>query len=220
MFRTSTEEEISAIFEEIGHKFLFDWFITNNKGQDNPYHNNIHAFCVVNLVNLYCLAEKLPQNERICLLIAALFHDFNHSGGILSDRLNVLIAMMRLKFAVRINNLGKGNKITDYERDYILQLISSTEYPYKPIHNQFLRVLREADILSYEHENWHEHVFKGICEEKGLDISDNEEELLNRLLEFHEKLIDEEIKLPFFKEFVDKNLKEFENDLRNHCILS
>lgn len=210
MIKCATIDEISHIFGEIDALNFFYYFLYANKGKENPYHNNIHTMNVIKLLNEYCISEKIPQHERKCLLISALFHDFNHSGGKLSDKENVDEAIKGFNKAVDVINGIFDKKISIFQRAYIMQFIRGTEYPYKPIENNFFRVLREADILSYEHDEWFKCVFQGICKENGLNWEENTSEKLEKLLDFHKNLVSQEIKTPFFVEFMKQHLNSFE----------
>ena len=72
-------------------KPYFDFYIKNCKSLYNPYHNLNHTLSV-----MYGVYEgfKSNRNKRIkydlrVLLLSALFHDANHSGGKESDENNV-----------------------------------------------------------------------------------------------------------------------------------
>ena len=63
--------------------------INENAAKLAPYHNTNHALVVTKNVWLAAEAYNLVPVNLIC---AALWHDFNHSQGTLSDALNVKIA--------------------------------------------------------------------------------------------------------------------------------
>lgn len=195
---------IKNIFKEIGLVDMFDYFYENNIGRSNPYHNNTHTFIVVDLVNQYCFREHIGGQLKVCLLVAALYHDFMHSGGKWKDEDNIKVAFNELWQGWLKVNRGyladtTKTRILPLHMETIRQLIYHTKYPYEPSVNDFFRIVREADILSYEHEQWREYVFQGLCKELGKDYESDKKELLNNLLNFHKKLVEEEIQLPFLK---------------------
>lgn len=130
----------------------------------NPYHNQTHILQVVYWAAACYFnessgrdsllpecelreAEEARQFDIETLLIAAAFHDHNHSGGKLTDDLNIKRA---LKF-VETNLLYHG------KTDAIFSLISCTEFvngkftrePY----DLLSRCLRDADLMAiYSHE--------------------------------------------------------------------
>ena len=213
---SSGYNRIKRYFDKIGYGMVFDWFYLRNEGKNNPYHNNTHTFNVVELIKRYCDSVGMSQDLTKCYLIAALFHDFNHSGGNADDDENInrackgLTAMM---CETKITSLlNKDVFMPSGLRALVYDLIYFTRYPYKKCINSAIRVLREADILSYEHTKWKKYVFHGLCEELGVDKSKRNENI-EKLLSFHKKLLEDEIKTPFFKGFMNKNYKSFEKEV-------
>lgn len=216
--------KIREYFKEIGMESAFDYFYEHNDGRNNPYHNNTHTFNVVELIKQYCDSEKLSKNMRKSLLIAALFHDFNHSGGKFDDDANIKIALKGLiKMFDETRLWGRGNIfiLPTFNRVIINTMIHFTRYPYKDSHYDknkkitvFVRALREADILSYEHDKWEKYVYNGLCKELGSDKTKRSENL-KRMLDFHKKLLDDEIKIDFFKKLKDEHYPSFEKDVND-----
>jgi hypothetical protein len=101
-FMLLTDKEIDNIFYEA------KTYILENNLVENDYHNNEHMINVFNnsmsLFNHYKDEYKLPPYHKLLLGLAALFHDFDHSGGRLKDSENIELALVALKeFLVTIN---------------------------------------------------------------------------------------------------------------------
>lgn len=86
------EFKLDKIFD-IAKKYLLENNISNN-----PYHNNEHIINVFNncifLFDMYKDQYKLTIYDKLNLGMAALFHDFGHSGGKLTDKENIQIALL------------------------------------------------------------------------------------------------------------------------------
>ena len=67
-------------------KSALSYILKNNKSIDLPYHNLQHTLCMLNRLDEYRSFAPIPSNYEYELIqIAILFHDFNHSGGKLTD---------------------------------------------------------------------------------------------------------------------------------------
>jgi hypothetical protein len=127
-----------------------------------PYHNFRHIFHVVWLCYQACLFYKCkldPRQMRI-LLIAALFHDFDHSGLLGDDDINIMRAVRGLK-----RHLLEEDKphLPD-----IIELIETTEYPYKKNSAQLgllAQIIRDADLTQALNVAWVQQVIFGLASE-------------------------------------------------------
>lgn len=103
-------------------------YLSMNNQSDNPYHNNEHMIAVFNncilLFDIYKNEYKLSTNDKLHLGIAALFHDFNHSGGKLTDSENIEIAINEVESYLKSINMS------DILND-VKTLIEATEYPHE-----------------------------------------------------------------------------------------
>lgn len=51
------------------------------KKNNNPFHNNLHFLEVTALLDRLATHLKLSPDEHMCLIVAALIHDYQHDGG-------------------------------------------------------------------------------------------------------------------------------------------
>lgn len=116
------------------------------------------------------------------LLIAALFHDFDHTGKAGSDAVNISRAIAALHKYASTEDL---DALPDIEH-----LIQVTEYPYTiPSSELDLPglIIRDADMLQAFDPAWIQQVIFGLAEEWGkspLEILTMQEKFLGKLT-FH-----------------------------------
>jgi len=138
------ENEIDAIFNDVK-----DYISKHNK-TDNAYHNNKHMIDVFNnamtLFNEY--KDNLTLDDKLHLGIAALFHDFNHSGGKLKDSENIELALIALKDY--LDATGKSALYND-----VKHIIIATEFPHNDINPDILqKIIRDADTMGGITGDW------------------------------------------------------------------
>ncbi len=149
----------------------------NSRGAANPYHN-IRHICTV-LVRCY---EGMKESQDILLkefsgarypginnikelnrvlLIAALFHDFQHFGRSGDDDINIEIAIRGLR-----RNILKEDELL---LPYIIFFIESTEFGpagHKKIaHSEYHKILRDADLTQICSDAWIRMVLFGLSQE-------------------------------------------------------
>jgi hypothetical protein len=132
---------------------------------NNPYHNFRHMTHVLYLCHQACVfyKETMSPREMRNLLIAALFHDFNHSGKTGPDIVNIKRAIIGLKRHIAPTDEGEFKSIS--------ALIALTEYPYK-IPSEKLdclsaQILRDSDMSQSFSVAWIQQVVFGLAEEWG-----------------------------------------------------
>lgn len=130
----------------------------------HPYHNFRHMFHVLWMCYRACIfyAGTLSPREMRNLLIAAMFHDFDHSGMMGDDDLNIARAVR-----------GFEKRVAPEDRPHmadIIFLIRTTEYPYKcpsedlPLCGQ---IIRDADLSQSLNGAWIQQVVFGLAAEWG-----------------------------------------------------
>lgn len=174
-------------FKEFNISDYLKIFMVNNHSNALPYHNFYHSIVVTDAIIeyvTYCLKyDNKPNVEQYrLLLIAALFHDFNHSGGVHDDEWNINQAKSDISLIMLEQGENEGDVMT------VCSLIDATRYPYT-IENEdltpFQAALRSADLLMIDQDNYFQTIIMGLSNEANL-----QSELPNVILrsfEFYEK---------------------------------
>ncbi|MDB5194662.1 MAG: hypothetical protein JWN50_676 [Parcubacteria group bacterium] len=148
----------------------------------NGYHNFRHLTHVMWLCHEACLyyATRLSPREMRNLLIAALFHDFDHTGISVPDVHNIMRAVRGLALHLAEEDMPYHVNIAD--------LIEATEYPHVELSEALslpARILRDADMGQSFSVAWIQQVVFGFSKEWGMPPL----EVLKRQEHFHEGLV-------------------------------
>jgi hypothetical protein len=165
----------------------------HNTSGELPYHGNLHMnFMLADCFNAY-LYDRLwdrgngPVVEFPAIFYAAIFHDVDHSGGKLTDNLNVDKAIAAWHTFVDSDE-GKDLLPLDFThqgkhiRGWVPVLIRATQYPYVDITEsseykaasvayvasltESCNVLRDADLMTIYHGHQGEELVNvGLFEE-------------------------------------------------------
>lgn len=164
--------DIEAI--EIIDKFeylqkAFKYIILNNKSNDNPYHNLNHLLTVLKYCYIGSKKELITDEKELReLLLAAIFHDVNHSGGKKTDDINVSNSKKAIKEFV------ESQKI-DVSIDAINEILDATQYPYvldDSKLNKRQSIIRDADLMQVFEYNWiHQNIY-GLSSELNMGFLD------------------------------------------------
>ena len=134
----------------------------NARNLSNPYHNFRHLFHVLWLcfsaAQFY--ATSLSKHDIRELLIAAMFHDFDYTGMMGNDDVNITLALRGLKKHLLVED---GDSYPNIEK-----LIRATQYPYViPVEELDLRgkIIRDADLSQALSPAWIQQVIFGLSEE-------------------------------------------------------
>jgi hypothetical protein len=132
-----------------------------NKSMYLPYHNTYHALSMVLDCNKGASYAGLDFNTTRQLLIAALCHDINHSGGKESDDKNIMYACEAVKELQRLNYLSQE------DCEVVIDIIKVTQYPYTdlPLDTESKRIIRDADLCAMLGDAWLEHIVVGLQQE-------------------------------------------------------
>lgn len=139
-------------------------FVMNhNKSNLAPYHNLSHMLTVVkHCYRAMDYMDMLDDKNCELLLVAALFHDFNHSMGRRDDAYNVAQAKIGLE------NFVKYNTIVEFDLWFLNNILDATQYPYiikSQDLNSYQAIIRDADLMQISEPDWISHVILGLSEE-------------------------------------------------------
>lgn len=145
-------------------------FITEYSTSNNlPYHNIKHTFDV--FINSYKIGtyENLNEKEIAELGVSALFHDYNHSGGELTDDDNIKNAILGVEQFFTLNK----NYSTQYNIENIIDTIKITRFPYlQDPQNISQKIIRDADLLQTFEDDWIKMVLFGLRKEMKLSMKE------------------------------------------------
>lgn len=171
-------ENIESFYSgDLKHYFKAIWGSTN---VNLPYHNIRHMLHVMwsayNGLKFY--EDRFDKDTRRCVLIAALFHDFNHTGKTGNDDVNIEIALRGIEHNILPEDMKYLTKIKSY--------ISATRFPHFDIEfnvqNLPMFLLRDADVSYTLSDVWIQTVGFGLNYELGLtseQILRGQEQFLN-----------------------------------------
>jgi hypothetical protein len=117
--------------------------------------------------------DTLTEKDRVELGLAALFHDFNHSGGKFSrDSDNITLAIVGLTEFIEWNRLDVQSQGID---EFVVEeLINITEFPHtREPETVKQKIIRDSDMIQCYNRNWFLNVITGaLMREKGMNIKD------------------------------------------------
>lgn len=130
---------------------------------NNPYHNFRHMCHVLWMCYLACIfySKVLTKCQIRNLLIASLFHDFNHTGKTGPDRVNIDRALTALRKHIDAEDT--------VESENIEALIKISEWPHTiPTGKLTLsgQILRDADYSQALNVSWVQEVIFGLAKEQ------------------------------------------------------
>jgi hypothetical protein len=159
-------------------KYYFKVIFLNAQNRFHPYHNLRHMLHVFWMCYQACVhySDSMSPEEKRILLIASLFHDFDHSGMSGNDDLNIARAIRGLeKYLLNEDQIYL---------DEIAKIIKATEFPYTiPTHqlSHCQKIIRDADIAQVFSVAWIQQVILGLAKEWGkppLDVLQMQEGFL------------------------------------------
>lgn len=186
----------------------------NSKSNDLPYHGLDHVYTVFNHITYFLdyykdeLRVKGTSEVNVHeiyeqeLLLAALFHDFDHSGGKYPDYVNVQVACDGVKKFWRMYE--------SFNYEHVQWIIKGTEYPYVIKKDNLTveqSILRDAD-LSYMFGDM--YLVKALGLQKELKAQDDV--FIKGSLEFY-KNIPNELTNEYFLGLFNNNRKRIVDDL-------
>jgi len=150
-------------------KYYFQVVLTSAKNLKNPYHNFRHMFHVTWLCYDACVfyRDVISPKEMRRLLIAAMFHDFDHPGRSGNDDLNIEISIRGLRKYIHQDDID--------ELPNIEHLIRTTQFPhiFKAEQLSMLgAILRDADLSQGLSPVWVQEIIFGLSSEMCIDPVD------------------------------------------------
>lgn len=180
----------------------FDYFGRYNKSASLPYHNINHAFRMMQLIiellkdGLYSSGYGINKEK---LLLYAMFHDFEHSGGKLSDDVNVKFSIFHLeKFLLTQGDIVSIDTRTAFE---------DTVFPYsgepKTIEG---KIMRECDCLQWVFDDFLSQTIFGLKTELNVP---SVEEAAEKYKKFVENELIPQISIPELKKIAEEYFPDF-----------
>ncbi len=162
----------------------FKIIVNHARNLRNPYHNFRHMFYVLWTCHdacLYYMANgQMSGRDARNLLVAALFHDFDHSGRTGEDDLEITRAVR--SFTKHCEGLDQRPYFAD-----IVAIIVATKYPYKTPSSELslsCQIIRDADASQGLDKSWIQQIVFGLGEEINLSPY----KMLNKHADFLSKL--------------------------------
>ena len=161
-------DKLYNTIHELGIDDVYSYVMENNNAYNNPYHNNFHLEHVCLFTIEGCEYYEVLDPHKKLVLTAALFHDFNHSGGRnKNDDDNIKLAIDGFN---QFNS--KFEMFSEEECNVITNLIKSTRYPYvSECSSLFEKILRDSDILQGPFcQNYINGIVNGLAKEIGIPL--------------------------------------------------
>lgn len=163
-----TIETLKQINRNIILKSALEYIVQNNSSIHAPYHNIIHIMNMCHsITEIYINQGDIKEEEYNNLLLAALFHDVNHSQGVDTDKHNVIIAINTF---IEFTNTLDSENVCDEQA--IILLIKTTQYPYTvDVITMSQKIIRDADLMqSIKLDTLFGHNVCGLKTEIGKDL--------------------------------------------------
>lgn len=147
--------ELMKVYEAVKNDF---------NTSSNVYHSFLHTNSVI--LNCYegALFQQLTPSETKVLLLAAMFHDYNHTGTSMRDDYNIMKAITGL-CSVIVKKFPE--LLTADELKATGNLIRKTQYPYTPGKLTISeKIIRDADLMTlYEKPETMASLYRGLMNE-------------------------------------------------------
>ena len=182
--------------------YYLNCLIRYNKGNINPYHNLYHTLTVVKNIYFISKNENISDDKLKLMIIAGIFHDFNHSGGKHpSDKYKVLDA---------VDSFRQYSIEEEDDEKFIISLITCTEYPYRNNEvDDFQKIIRDADIMQTLEDNFLQQNVIGLNIELK-NSNDIDIELLQSNINFMKSV-------EFFTDYTKNQMKNKLNNKIEEC---
>lgn len=143
------------------------YIIENSTSNYIPYHNLNHELTVLKYCDYIATEEGIFDDQKLPLLLAAMFHDVDHSSGKYTDDINVQNAKHQFtEFALQQKLDTKIGLVA-------LDIISATQYPYVILHKDLTKlqsIIRDADLMQTFEPNWIQQIALGLSAELKMTV--------------------------------------------------
>jgi len=160
--------EISRLGLQPAYYYVMD----TNPSSGLPYHNNYHLQQVCKFALMGADFYKLSDMDKRLLAVAAIFHDYDHSGSGKDDDINIKRAVDAfVKFNLDVKKFGEfSSYFNEEETEVIIDLIKATRYPYINNTETLLQeIIRDSDILQgIFADDYINKIVLGIAKENGI----------------------------------------------------
>jgi len=138
---------------------------SRNPAASLPYHNNEHNY--VFAVNAYDIGVQLGYNSYDLrhLLVAGIFHDYDHTGTAGPDSDNIRKALKFIDFYEVFFSVEC--KLTPA---YLKQLIQATENPGRQMYRPVEQIMRDADMMGWCEQDT-SSMMSGLSKELGIPVT-------------------------------------------------
>ena len=159
------EQEVLDICTNLSIYNHYHFVKTNNPSKDLPYHNWYHALCVVKSCYNGAQHYNLSMPVMRALCVAALWHDYGHSGGKHADSYNI-IAANRAYLNFHLSLVSSETRDYDSDLAHVPGIIRITEYPYvnSPVSIE-QKIMRDADLMQITYPTWYEMCIRRLGDE-------------------------------------------------------
>ena len=144
--------------------------ILTNTANNAPYHNLNHLLTVTkHAYNALMFNNNFYGGYVEDVLVACLFHDYNHSQGAFPDSENIKIAK---RGVVDFLNSLDSNPL---DTDFIEHIIDATQYPYVISSEDlcpYQKIIRDADLCQIYEYDWLKQNIFGLSLEMNIPVVD------------------------------------------------
>jgi len=184
-------------------RHYFQVVMSSAKNLKNPYHNFRHMFHVTWLCYDACVfyEDVLTPAQMRKLLIAAMFHDFDHPGRSGNDDLNIEISIRGLR--KNVDTCDEKN-LSEIEN-----IIRTTQFPHiipASQLNLMQAILRDADLSQGLSPVWVQEIIFGLSSE--MCVSPTDVFKMQAGFFTNLKFITEWGKIKFNQNIIDEKIKE------------
>jgi hypothetical protein len=175
IFQEERKESVQRLAVDLNALSHFVRVDALNPSSNLPYHNNQHAFTVA--LNVVEGAEQhgLSVDEKRLLFIAALYHDWDHTGTA-DEKENIRRAVEGCLDGMREDDESEADRWT-----VMLLIYATAQYFYNPPSLSLMkRLLRDADLMQNVEPD-REIFFRGLSKELGMAVdADTTQEFLRK----------------------------------------